>query len=833
MNSNNLRIEISRTGLSDKGGIVYMKMPKSEQVNVMKALSISNAFHFLLSGAKACLFPFLTLYYRQLGLTATQVGIICAAKAFSGLISTPMWMSCVSRFNKQRFVLLFSLFFMIAANLSLLLVPAGDETNVLQCGASLNATFPPIHSGLTTLPLTTIQNGTIQLTTNTVSISKTVSTSTTPESSTGETTNRTSAFTSSSTTTTSTTSVLTSTSTLYTSNVPKTVPSNNIADIVKPITSPRPLPEKSDRTTPSPNAIFDADDKQHQKKDDTLPSLTDFFNRNPNGGLSPLLPFGNDGLDPDSYPKTDKDLTDKHVKGVPIPSSTNRNSYGKYSKNEEDGINPKYDKYGHIVSGKSGESQKNRIAEKGEQSEPRISQSSASKKYKASIVWNQLQHWEKSKLREIGITQDDIEDSDLSLKQVRELISYYEKLDTNNNLELLQNIRKNNYGNGNRKRRGIENLIDTFQAKFRSLQDKVNQSKYKAFILVLFLVILGELLSCPVNKIADGALYDFLDCADSLEKFGQYSVYSSLAVALFASMIASIVNGTSGCVFHMNSFMLHFFVFGIIAGVAFIVAFVYPIHQAKKEVVRHKQWKAFKVLFGTYHSAFYVLTVFIVGALFAGINNLLLWLVEDIGGSVLQMGLAISVAALSEIPLLFISKGLVRKLSNTAVVAIAMVALSGRFIYYSFLWNPWAILPIELLHSLSFTALWAAVNSYQGFEDHPSLSSNIHGSLHAVYTGFGYALGSLLSGLVYDHYGYRVLYDGSAIIAIVWCLVFIAVQKCCKHPESVVRYKRLSSWQNEDENSDTSAMFEDDWLEIALHDDTSKKNKRFDSPYIK
>ncbi len=39
---------------------------------------------------------------------------------------------------------------------------------------------------------------------------------------------------------------------------------------------------------------------------------------------------------------------------------------------------------------------------------------------------------------------------------------------------------------------------------------------------------------------------------------------------------------------------------------------------------------------------------------------------------------------------------------------MALVCLAIRLFYYSLLHEPWAVLPAELLHGITFAAMWSA-----------------------------------------------------------------------------------------------------------------------------
>ncbi|XP_030591400.1 major facilitator superfamily domain-containing protein 6-like [Archocentrus centrarchus] len=101
-------------------------MKRIKQIDVKQALAMAGSFNFLCSCAKACLLPFLTLYFRQLGLTPAMTGIVMGTKHFITLVWSPVVSLLSKHYNKRRVVICGSVVFSAAAALLLLLIPPAD-----------------------------------------------------------------------------------------------------------------------------------------------------------------------------------------------------------------------------------------------------------------------------------------------------------------------------------------------------------------------------------------------------------------------------------------------------------------------------------------------------------------------------------------------------------------------------------------------------------------------------------------------------------------------------------------------------------------------------------
>lgn len=132
-------------------------MRGNKQWDVRGAVGFAAFFQFLYSCAIGCLLPFLTIYFRHLGLSAGMTGTIMAVKHIVGLVWRPLSCILARRHNKRRVVIVGSLICSGAVALALLLFPpTGKSTESRSCNISqLNA----VHelSSTTLKPKTTLQ----------------------------------------------------------------------------------------------------------------------------------------------------------------------------------------------------------------------------------------------------------------------------------------------------------------------------------------------------------------------------------------------------------------------------------------------------------------------------------------------------------------------------------------------------------------------------------------------------------------------------------------------------------------------------------------------------
>lgn len=112
-------------------------MKRNKQINIRRAVVLAGTFNFLCSCARSCLLPFLTLYFRELGLTPAMTGVVLGSKHLVTLVWSPVASLLSKHYNKRRVVISGSVVFSAAAALILLLVPStGVRTQPTTCNTS-------------------------------------------------------------------------------------------------------------------------------------------------------------------------------------------------------------------------------------------------------------------------------------------------------------------------------------------------------------------------------------------------------------------------------------------------------------------------------------------------------------------------------------------------------------------------------------------------------------------------------------------------------------------------------------------------------------------------
>jgi PPP family 3-phenylpropionic acid transporter len=148
----------------------------------------------------------------------------------------------------------------------------------------------------------------------------------------------------------------------------------------------------------------------------------------------------------------------------------------------------------------------------------------------------------------------------------------------------------------------------------------------------------------------------------------------------------------------------------------------------------------------------------------------------EMGASKSAIGLAVMIAALTELPIFFYGNRLVARFTSQGLFFIALVLMGIRSILYALVSNSLGVLIVQVFGGMIFPAMWVAGVAYADEHAPAGLKSTAQGLFGAMSFGFGSAVGGFLGGLLLASVGGRGMYliFGSIILG---GLVLIEVLK--------------------------------------------------------
>jgi MFS transporter, PPP family, 3-phenylpropionic acid transporter len=141
-------------------------------------------------------------------------------------------------------------------------------------------------------------------------------------------------------------------------------------------------------------------------------------------------------------------------------------------------------------------------------------------------------------------------------------------------------------------------------------------------------------------------------------------------------------------------------------------------------------------------------------------------LISELGGSLTDVGLAHSIAAVSEIPFFFLSVVIFRRVRGPCLIASILALLGLRLFGYTLLTSAPQILLLQLTHGVTFGLFLAATVEYIHRIAPPEDRSFFQALAPSVYFGLGSITGSWLGGIVIEATSVFVMYRATALLAV-------------------------------------------------------------------
>ena len=299
-------------------------------------------------------------------------------------------------------------------------------------------------------------------------------------------------------------------------------------------------------------------------------------------------------------------------------------------------------------------------------------------------------------------------------------------------------------------------------------------SQASALMWLVPIVVAYAFFAAPIMPLVDNGVMEML--GDRRELYGRQRVWGAIGWGLAAAAAGVLIDR-----------------FGLgIAFYAFIFFFVILLAVSTRLRVSAGNigqpfWQGVRQLTTNRPLMVFLLTVLFAGIGSGIVNNYVFLFLADLGADRALMGFSQTVATLSEMPVFFFSAVLLRRFGARWLLLLALGAYVVRLLAYTLLPPVWLVLPINLLHGLTFSALWVAGVSYANEVAPKGMGATAQGLFTGVTMGLGSAGGALLGGAFYDTLGPIVMFRTAAVLVLVGLIFFAIVGKATPHANGVGR----------------------------------------------
>ncbi len=286
----------------------------------------------------------------------------------------------------------------------------------------------------------------------------------------------------------------------------------------------------------------------------------------------------------------------------------------------------------------------------------------------------------------------------------------------------------------------------------------------KTLFPVIFAVAMINLFAAPINSMADSATMVML--GGEKELYGRVRLGGSLGWGL-AAPIAGMLTQAQGLKWA-------FWGYGILMLIGLIVS--QGLVHSKSEgqnfigsgvhsILSNHGWRLFLAL------------AFTCGICFTATGNYLFPYLAELKADNTTMGFALTIATISEIPVLFFADRLISFFKAYGLLLFGLSMTGLRLLLFAWFNSVPAVLVIQLMQGLTFPAVWVAGVSYADENAPPGLHATAQGLFGAMVFGFGAATGGFIGGLLLESLGGRSLYLIYSLFAMISLAVIVLIKQ--------------------------------------------------------
>lgn len=282
----------------------------------------------------------------------------------------------------------------------------------------------------------------------------------------------------------------------------------------------------------------------------------------------------------------------------------------------------------------------------------------------------------------------------------------------------------------------------------------------RGFATLFALALVQAFFTAPVVALADSATMALL--GDRREGYGTQRVWGGVGWAL-----STFVFGWLSQAFGFGVVFIGYAILAVLtAGAALALPrtelVAVDVRGAARAMARDRRWAGF------------LGAVFLIGCAGAVINAFLSLFLSDLGAGGTQIGLAYTIASVSELPVMALSPLILRRWGARPLLLVAGLLYALRMGLYILAPSVGWALAAQTLHGLCFGALWTAgVVEAQRLAP-PGLEATAQSLFGLAVFGVAGALASALGGQIYRDFGSDALFGIVGVSALLGALGLLA-----------------------------------------------------------
>jgi PPP family 3-phenylpropionic acid transporter len=267
----------------------------------------------------------------------------------------------------------------------------------------------------------------------------------------------------------------------------------------------------------------------------------------------------------------------------------------------------------------------------------------------------------------------------------------------------------------------------------------------KTFGQVLLLVILIFFFAAPIVSFADNATMSML--SGEKEKYGRIRLGGSIGFGLVALLAGMLVQA--------HGLKMAFWGYAALMFLGLIVS--QGLVHGKPESGTSMR-AGFRTLLTDRRWILFLALAFVSGMAAAATNSYLFPYMKELNANETTMGIALTIATISELPVLFFADRLIKRFKAHGLLLLGTGFTGVRLLLLAAFNFTTGILVVQILQGLTLPVIWVAGVSYADEHAPAGMRATAQGLFGATVFGFGAAAGGLLGGLLLGGMGGRGLF---------------------------------------------------------------------------
>lgn len=290
-------------------------------------------------------------------------------------------------------------------------------------------------------------------------------------------------------------------------------------------------------------------------------------------------------------------------------------------------------------------------------------------------------------------------------------------------------------------------------------------SQIRTFWGLVLVVGLYAFTASPIISLVDNAVMQVLE--GKKNAYGRQRLWGAIGWGISAPLVGALIERTG--------LYLSFWCFGPLMMAGLFVSFGIPF-KGRMRLGKPYFREALPLVANPWWVSF-LFMVFVIGIAQATVSTFFILRLDHLGASKTLIGLSLTAATLSEIPMYLYAERLLQRWGARGLLLFSTIAYLVRVMAYSMVVLPWTAIFLQLFHGPSYSALLVAGVTYADEIAPPGLGASAQGLFSAVLLGIGVTAGNLIGGTLYQNFGAAVMYRSVGLIIFASLILFLIAER--------------------------------------------------------